>query len=111
MNNYYNNSGTQILLSILNQYHKMGFKLIPIADDGVTPNINGPLTPEERENSIRESKSGKEEPVNYICHHPEFWNEERIEREAYRFKNIATTLGKTHLKAEDGVTLYLTHLI
>ena len=92
--NDYNNSGTHIPLSILIQYHKMGFKLIPIGDDGVTPNVSGLLTPEERQNSIRESKSGKEEPVNYIYHHPEFWNEERIEREAYRFKNVATLLEK-----------------
>ena len=88
----------------------MGFKLIPIGEDGVTPNMNGLLTPEERQYSIRESKSRKEEPVNYIYHHPEFWNEERIEREAYRFKNVATTLGKTHLEAEDGSTLYLNAL-
>ena len=95
MNDYYNNSGTHVPSSILKQYRKMGIKLIPIADDGVTPNISGLLTPEEREVSIRESKSGKEEPLNYIYHHPEFWNEERIERESYRFKNVATTLGKT----------------
>ncbi len=88
----------------------MGFKLIPIGEDGVTPNVNGLLTPEERQNSIRESKSRKEEPVNYIYHHPEFWNEERIEREAYRFKNVATTLGKTHPEAEDGSPQYLNAL-
>jgi len=80
----------------------MGFKLIPIGEDGLTPNVNGLLTPEERQNSIRNSKNRKEEPVNYIYHHPEFWSEDRIEREAYRFKNVATTLGKTHFNAEDG---------
>lgn len=105
--NDYNNSGTHISSSILKQYHKMGFKLIPIGDDGVTPNVNGLLTPEERENSIHESKSGKEEPLNYICYHPEFWNEERIEREAYRFINVATLTGKTHLKAENDISLFL----
>jgi hypothetical protein len=93
--------------SILKQYHKMGFNLIPIGDDGVIPNVNGLLTPEERQNSIRESKNRKEEPLNYICHHPEFWNEERLEREAYRFINIATLTGKTYLNAEDGNSLYL----
>ena len=108
--NDYNNSGTHISSSILKQYHRMGFKPIPIGDDGVTPNVNGLLTPEEQENSIRESKSGKEEPVNYIYHHPEFWNEERIEREAYRFKSVATTYGKTHLRDEEGRDLYLYEL-
>jgi hypothetical protein len=85
----------------------MGFKLVPIGYDGVTPNVGGLLTPEEREASIHESKSGKEEPLNYICHHPEFWNEERIEREAYRFINVTTLTGKTHLKAENDIPLYL----
>jgi P4 family phage/plasmid primase-like protien len=88
----------------------MGFKPIPIGDVSVTPNVNGLLTPEERKASIRESKCGKEEPVNYIYHHPEFWNEERIEREAYRFINVATLTGKTHLKAENDIPLYLNAL-
>ncbi|MGE5660656.1 MAG: hypothetical protein ACM3X1_00255, partial [Ignavibacteriales bacterium] len=105
--NDYNYGGTHIPPSTLIQYHKIGFKLIPIGDDGVTPNVNGLLIPEEREISIRESKSGKEEPLNYICHHPEFWSEERIEKESYRFINVATLTGKTHLKAEDGNPLYL----
>ena len=38
MNEYSNNS-SNIPLPILIQYHKMGFKLIPIGDDGVTPNV------------------------------------------------------------------------
>ena len=107
---YYNSGGTHIPLSILIQYHKMGFKLIPVSADGVTPNISGLLTPEERENSIHESKSRREEPVNYICHHPEFWNEDRIEREAHRFINVATVPGITHLKTEDSSPLYLNAL-
>lgn len=105
--NDFNKSGNHIPLSALIQYHKIGFKLVPIGYDGVTPNVSGLLTSEEREISIRESKSGKEEPVNYIYYHPEFWNEERLEREAYRFINVATLAGKTHLKADDGNPLYL----
>jgi P4 family phage/plasmid primase-like protien len=105
--NYHNNNDTHQPSSLLIQYHKMGFKLVPIGYDGVTPNVGGLLTPEEREFSIHESKSGKEEPLNYICYHPEFWNEERIEREAYRFVNVATLTGKTHLKAENDIPLYL----
>jgi hypothetical protein len=108
--NDYNNSGTHVPSSILKQYHKMGFKLIPIADDGVTPNINGLLTPKERENSIRESKSGRVEPVNYIYKHPEFWTEDRITDEAYRFQNAATTYGRSHIRDENGKDLFLNEL-
>ena len=43
--NDYNYSGTHISHSGLIQYHKMGFKLIPISDDGVTPNVIGLVTP------------------------------------------------------------------
>lgn len=103
------NDHNHIPTSILKQYHKVGFKLIPISVGGVIPNVSGLLTPEERETSIRESKDGKEEAVNYIYNHPEFWNEDRIEREAYRFVNVATTLGKTHINTEDG-PLYLNAL-
>ncbi len=109
MNEYSNNS-SNIPLPVLIQYHNMGFKLIPIGDDGVTPNVNGLLTPEEKLISIKESKSGKVEPVNYIYNHPEFWNEDRIKKEAYRFINVATTYGKTHLKDDDGKDLYLNEL-
>jgi hypothetical protein len=38
------------------------------------------------------------------------WTEERIEREAYRFKSVATTYGKTHLKDDAGRDLYLNEL-
>lgn len=51
--NDHNNSGTHIPSSILKQYYNMGFKLIPISADGINPNVNGLLTPEERQNSIR----------------------------------------------------------
>ena len=106
----YNNSSNHISESILIQYYKMGFKLIPICGDGVTPNVSGLLTPEEQQKSIRESKNGKVEPVNYIYNHPEFWTEDRIKREAWRFINVATTYGKTHLKDDDGKDLYLNEL-
>jgi hypothetical protein len=85
----------------------MGFKFVPLGHDGKIPNVSGLLNPEEKQKSIEESKYGKEEPVNYIYNHPEFWNEERIKREAYRFKNVATLLGKTHLKKDDGSPLYI----
>ena len=106
----YNNSSNHISESISNQYYRMGFKLVPIGDDGVTPNVSGLLTPEEQLISIKESKSGKVEPVNYIYNHPEFWTEDRIKKEAHRFINVATTYGKTHLKDNDGKELYLNEL-
>ena len=108
--NDYNNSSNHISESILIQYFQMGFKLVPIGNDGVTPNVNGLLIPEEQLISIKESKSGKVEPVNYINDHPEFWTEDRIKKEAYRFKNVATLPGKTHLRTADGSPLYLNAL-
>jgi P4 family phage/plasmid primase-like protien len=103
----YNNSSNHISDSILIQYHKMGFKLVPICGDGKTPNVSGLLSAEEQLISIKESKNGKVEPVNYIYNHPELWTEERLRREAYRFKNVATLPGKTHLKTKDGSPSYL----
>lgn len=103
----HNNSSNHISESILIQYFKMGFKLVPICEDGVTPNVSGLLTLEEQLISIQESKNGKVEPVNYINNHPEFWAEERLRKEAYRFKNVATLPGETRLKTKDGKPLYL----
>jgi hypothetical protein len=104
------NKSNHISESILIQYLQMGFKLIPLCEDGKIPNVNGLLTSEEQQKSIKESKNGKVEPVNYIYNHPEFWTEDRIKREACRFINVATTYGKTHLKDEDGKDLYLNEL-
>jgi P4 family phage/plasmid primase-like protien len=105
----HNNSSNSIHISesILIQYYKMGFKLVPIGADGKIPNVNELLTPDEQLISIKESKTGKIEPVTYIYNHPEFWNEERLKKEAHRFKNVATLPGKTHLKTKDGNPLYL----
>jgi hypothetical protein len=99
-----------ISLSTLIEYDNMGFKLVPICDDGLTPNAAGMLTPEEQQKSIEESKNGRVEPVNYIYNHPEFWKRERLEKEKWRFKNVATTLGKTIHDAEGGKPLYLNAL-
>ena len=106
----YNSSIKHIPESILIQYYKLGFKLIPISDDGVTPNVSGLLTTEEQAISKKESKSGKIEPVSYIYNHPEFWTEDRIKKETYRFSNVATTYGKTYLKDDNGKDLYLSEL-
>jgi P4 family phage/plasmid primase-like protien len=94
----------------IRRLHEMGFSLVPLADDGKTPNTFGLLTEEERQKSIEESVDGKEHPVNYIYNHPEFWNNNRIEKERMRFKNVATLLGRTHLRDPDGQPLYLNAL-
>ncbi|MGA9843703.1 MAG: hypothetical protein WBP64_18130 [Nitrososphaeraceae archaeon] len=75
-----------------------------------TPNVNGLLTDDERQKSKRDSVDGKEHPINYIYNHPGFWNEQRIEQEEGRFKNVATLLGRTHLREPDGHPLYLNAL-
>jgi putative DNA primase/helicase len=90
--------------------HQIGFKLVPLAEDGKTPNVTGLLTPEERQISVEQSSDGKEHPVNYIYHHPDLWNEERLVKEAWRFHNVATTFGKSHLKDEQGNDLFLNNL-
>jgi P4 family phage/plasmid primase-like protien len=104
---YDSNHSHNIPLSILIEYHEMGFKLVPLCEDGKTPNVQGLLTPDERQRSIDESKDGKEHEINYIYSHPEFWNKERLEKETWRFKNIATLPGRIHLQGEDGRSLYL----
>src|SRR5918994_5209013 len=107
---YDSNYSDLIPSSILIEYHEMGFKPIPLCDDGVTPNVVGLLTQDERQRSIDESGDGNEHPVNYIHDHPEFWNKDRLEKERWRFKNVATTYGKTHLKDEERRDLYLYEL-
>ena len=97
-------------VKILIELYKIGFKIIPLSEDAKTPNVSDLLTTEERLKSMEESADGKEHPVNYIYNHPEFWNEERIRREARRFHNVATTFGKTHLKDENGNNVYLNQL-
>ena len=94
----------------IGRLHEMGFILVPLTDDGKTPNAFNLLTEEERQKSIEESVDGKEHPVNYIYNHTEFWNKNRIEKEKMRFKNVATLLGRTHLRDTDGRPLYLNAL-
>jgi hypothetical protein len=98
---------TTIDVKILIELHKIGFKLVPLGEDGKTPNVSSLLTPEERHKSIEQSNDGREHPINYIYNDPEFWNEERLKGEAWRFENVGTTFGKTHLKDKDGNDLYL----
>ena len=63
--------------------HKIGFKLVPLDEDG---------KPAIAWTDIYDN-------VNY-------WNPDKLVQESYRFKNVATAFGKTHLKDDQG-QLYL----
>jgi hypothetical protein len=102
--------GSTIPLAEIKRLHEIGFILIPLLDDGKTPNTSSLLTEDERLKSIRESNDGREHPIRYICNHPDFWNGERIEKEKDRFKNVATALDRTHIRGPDGRSLYLNAL-
>lgn len=95
---------------VLTDHHNSGFKLVPLTRDSRTPNVNGLLTEVENRQSIEESKDKKGHPINYMYHHPEFWSDERFEKESWRFQNVGTTYGKTHRKDKDGHDLYLNEL-
>lgn len=47
-----------IAYTTLIDLHKIGFKLIPLAEDAKTPNVTGLLTAEEEKISIKESDDG-----------------------------------------------------
>lgn len=99
-----------IPLETLIEDYRAGFKLIPLSKDARTPNIRGLLTSDEEARSREESSDGQVHPVTYIYNHPEFWDENRIQKEHWRFNNVATTFGKTHLMDEHGALLYLNAL-
>jgi hypothetical protein len=80
---------TNIPLPELLGLHGMGFKLILLAYDAKTPCISS---------------------TNEIYNNGNYWTSEKIEHEYYRFKNVATIYGKTHLKDEQGKELYLNEL-
>lgn len=64
--------------------HNIGFKLIPLVENG------------------REI-----EPWTPIYDNSKYWTHERLKNEAHKFKNVATVFGKTHLEDEQGGDLYL----
>jgi P4 family phage/plasmid primase-like protien len=69
---------------VLVESYKMGFKLMP---------LNG--------------HNKEVEPWTPIYDNPNYWTPEKLEQESYKFKNVATCFGKTHLKDEKGRDLYL----
>ena len=65
---------------------KLGFKLVPLKQDSQTPNIQS---------------------TNDIYNNPDYWSEEKLLSKQHLFYNIATLLGKSHIKDTDGSSLYL----
>jgi P4 family phage/plasmid primase-like protien len=63
--------------------HKLGFKLLPLDEHGK------PVM-----------------PWGEIYENPNYWTPEKLSQESYKFKNVATVFGKTHLKDDKG-ELYL----
>jgi P4 family phage/plasmid primase-like protien len=79
-----NDDNSAITVERLIKLHDIGFKLIPLDDNGKAVESWTP-----------------------VYENPNYWSPERLERESYKFKNIATCSGKTHLKDEQGKDLYL----
>jgi len=71
---------------ILIQYHKMGFKVVPLLDNHVPVNEWTP-----------------------IYDNPNYWNVKDFEdpKICSKFKNVATTFGKTHIRDSEDRELYL----
>ena len=57
-----------IPITTLIEYHKVGFKLVPVARDSRTPNIQGILTPEEEIRNREELSDGLLHPVFSRCY-------------------------------------------
>jgi P4 family phage/plasmid primase-like protien len=68
---------------VLIKYLEMGFKPIPLDTNGE------PIM-----------------PWGLIYEDPKYWTPEKLSQESYRFKNVATTFGKTYLQNDQG-PLYL----
>lgn len=80
-------SGTDIRPATLVEYHKLGFKLIPLSSD-----------------------HKPEDSWTQIYTDPNFWSVESQISNSSKFKNIATVFGETHIKDLEGKNLYLNNL-
>ena len=76
-------------LEILLNLHSIGFKLVPLAKDSKTPTLSS---------------------TNDIYNNSDYWTPQKLETECYRFSNIGTTYGRTHIKDKLGKELYLNEL-
>ncbi|MGC2575780.1 MAG: hypothetical protein WA364_30105, partial [Candidatus Nitrosopolaris sp.] len=64
--------------------HKLGFKLVPLSmDNGVVISWN------------------------LVYEEPDYWSAEKLVSTYHKFKKVATVFGKTHVKDEQGLDLYL----
>jgi hypothetical protein len=79
----------RVPLEDLTNHDRLGFKLIPLREDSMTPNV--PST-------------------NEIYNNPEYWSEDSLRSKHHLFHNVATTFGKSQIKDEDGSDLYLNEL-
>ena len=70
----------------LRNLDKLGFKITPLKQDSQTPNIHS---------------------TNEIYDNPDYWPEEKLLSKQHLFYNVATLLGKSHIKDTDGSALYL----
>jgi DNA polymerase, archaea type len=80
-----NNFGLIPIETLLRNY-SIGFRIIPIDLNSKTPAIKS---------------------TNEIYDNPNYWTAQKLKQEHYRFRNVATTFGKTHVKDENGRDLYL----
>jgi hypothetical protein len=78
--------GSRVPVEILLAYNTIGFKVVPLAGDSKTPLVKS---------------------TNEVYANPSLWTPEKIEQESYKFNNVATTLGNTSIKVENGEDLYL----
>src|SRR5690349_15790773 len=76
-----NDDGNVIPTETLIKYFEIGLKVVPLGKDCRTPTIRS---------------------TTEIYNNPEYWTRELLEQEHYRFNNMATTFGKTHINDENG---------
>ena len=76
-----------IRLATLVQLRKLGFKLVPLSMDNEVV-ISWTLVYDD----------------------PSYWSAEKLVAESWKFKNVATVFGKTHVKDSEGRDLYLNGL-
>src|SRR5215207_3077273 len=81
-----NNNFELIPIETLLGNYSIGFRIIPIDINSKTPAIKS---------------------TNEIYDNPNYWTEQKLKQEHHRFRNVATTFGKTHVKDEKGEDLYL----
>ena len=89
-NNNTSNNNNSIRPTTLLELHKLGFKLVPLSQEKSTPALQWTV----------------------IYENPNFWSEERFINQAVKFKNVATTFGRTYIRNshKTETTLYLNGL-